>query len=102
MDTTTAVGRAMFGNMASSCAQLERDLISERTRAAMAVLKSRGVVLGAPRRIAPSTEEKIVEYSRTMSYAAIAGRLNRERVRSPGGKPWGKSTVASVVARSRG
>lgn len=42
---TTSFGRAMFGFMAV-LAQLERDLISERTKAGMAVKKAQGVQFG--------------------------------------------------------
>lgn len=99
-DTTSASGRATLRLMAVM-AELERDLISERTTAALAVLKARGVVLGAPRRIPVSTEALIVSYSKSLSLAAVADRLNREGVKSVGGKAWGKSTVASVVRRNR-
>lgn len=99
-DTTTASGRAMLRQMAV-WAEFERDLISERTIAALAVLKSQGVRLGAPRQIPAETEALIVHYSRSLSLAAIADRLNGEGVKTVGGKPWAKSTVASVVRRSR-
>ena len=45
IDTRTAMGRAFFGFMAV-IAQLESDLISERTRAGMARRKERGFKLG--------------------------------------------------------
>jgi site-specific DNA recombinase len=47
MDTTTAIGRAMFG-MIGICSELERDWGVERTTAALAALKARGVKLGTP------------------------------------------------------
>lgn len=46
IDTSTAVGQLYF-NMVATIAQFERQLISERTRAGMQVLKDRGVKLGA-------------------------------------------------------
>lgn len=47
MDTTTAMGRAFYG-FASVLAQLERDLISERTLAGLKAAKRRGRRLGRP------------------------------------------------------
>lgn len=47
-DLTTAFGRAAFG-MIATFARLEADLVSERTTAALAAAKERGVQLGSPR-----------------------------------------------------
>lgn len=47
MDSTTPMGKAMFGVMAVM-AQLERDNISMRTKAALKSKKDRGERLGAP------------------------------------------------------
>jgi site-specific DNA recombinase len=45
IDTTTATGRLVF-TLLSALSQFERDLTSERTKAALAALKARGVKLG--------------------------------------------------------
>jgi site-specific DNA recombinase len=45
IDTTTATGRLVF-TLLSALSQFERDLTSERTRAALGALKARGVKLG--------------------------------------------------------
>jgi len=52
IDTTTATGRLVF-TLLSALSQFERDLTSERTKAALAALKARGVKLG-PRRPNPT------------------------------------------------
>lgn len=49
IDTTTAAGKLMF-TMVSAFAQFERDLISDRTKAAMARLKTEGKAVGKPRK----------------------------------------------------
>ena len=49
IDTTTAVGRMIFGQLAVF-AEYERSLISERTKAGMAAAKARGVHVGRPKR----------------------------------------------------
>lgn len=48
IDTTTATGRLVF-TLLSALSQFERDLTSERTKAALGALKARGVKLGCPR-----------------------------------------------------
>jgi DNA invertase Pin-like site-specific DNA recombinase len=45
IDTTTATGRLVF-TLLSALSQFERDLTAERTKAALAALKARGVKLG--------------------------------------------------------
>ena len=47
IDTTSPIGKAILTIMAAM-AQLERDLISERTTAGMAVAKAQGAVFGKP------------------------------------------------------
>ena len=48
IDTRTAVGRMIYGQLAVF-AEYERNLISERTKAGMAAAKARGVHVGRPR-----------------------------------------------------
>jgi DNA invertase Pin-like site-specific DNA recombinase len=50
IDTTTVQGQFFFTVMAA-CAQLERDLIVERTRAGLAAARVRGRVGGRPRKV---------------------------------------------------
>src|SRR4051794_7263379 len=59
-DLTTASGEAMAGVMAVF-AQLERRLIGERTRAALAQRQAAGVRLGRPRSISPEAEDRARE-----------------------------------------
>jgi len=53
LDTTTAAGRLILG-IFGALAQFERDLIRERTTAALAAKKRRGETLGRPRAMTPS------------------------------------------------
>lgn len=50
IDTTTAMGKCMY-QIRNAFAELERNLISERTKAGMAAAKKRGVKLGRPRKL---------------------------------------------------
>jgi len=49
IDLNTAMGRAMF-TIISAFAQLERDIISERTKAGLARARAKGKRLGRPRK----------------------------------------------------
>lgn len=51
IDTTTAMGRFVY-QLRNAFSELERALISERTKAGMAAAKARGSVLGRPRKLA--------------------------------------------------
>lgn len=50
IDTTTAMGKCMY-QIRNAFAELERNLISERTKAGMAAAKKRGVKLGRPQKL---------------------------------------------------
>jgi DNA invertase Pin-like site-specific DNA recombinase len=102
IDTSTANGK-LIANLLMSLAEWERDIISERTRAALAARKSQGVRLGRPglgsmpvevrRRIARARR-------RGESYARIAARLNAEGVpTAQGGARWYPATVRKAVTR---
>ena len=49
IDLNNSMGRAMF-TIITAFAQLERDIISERTKAGLRAAKARGKVLGRPRK----------------------------------------------------
>lgn len=56
IDTTTAVGRMLFGHLAVF-AEFEREQIRERTKAGMEAARARGVHIGRPRAIPPEIAE---------------------------------------------
>lgn len=99
-DLSTPSGEAMAGVMAVF-AQLERRLISERTKAALAQRKAEGVRLGRAREIDPATEAQIVKLKgEGLSIRKIAATLSAAGVTSPGGGPWQPSTLHRVLARA--
>lgn len=57
IDTTTAVGRMVFGQLAVF-AEFEREQIRERTKAGMQAAKARGVHIGRPRKLSAAQIEK--------------------------------------------
>jgi DNA invertase Pin-like site-specific DNA recombinase len=97
VDTTTPAGRAM-AQILSVFAELERRLIGERTKAALAVKRSQGVVLGRPRTLPARVVQRIVrERQAGRTWTAIADGLNGDRVATAqGGLRWYPATVRSV------
>ncbi len=114
LDTSTPHGRfvlTLFGGLA----QMERELIAERTRSALAFKRQQGQPTSHPplgfrpngrrERMIPVPEEleavrEILErWRRGQSYRAIAAQLNAEGARTKRGGRWYHSTVAKVVQR---
>jgi DNA invertase Pin-like site-specific DNA recombinase len=97
-DLTTPSGEAMAGVMAVF-AQLERRLIGERTKAALAQRKAAGVKLGRPRIVPSAVVEQIVQARAAgFSYRAIAETLTIEDIpTAQGGARWHASTVRAIV-----
>lgn len=101
LDTSTATGKLM-AHMLSAVAEFERDIISERTRAALAVRKEEGAQLGHPSTISADVAERIVAAHRAgLSFSAIARDLDADTVPTPtGAARWHHSVIAGVVRRS--
>jgi DNA invertase Pin-like site-specific DNA recombinase len=119
MDKTDKHSKAVSGLILrerASYAEFERDLASDRTKAALAYRRARGEVYtrippfgferGAGSKLVPVPEEqRIIARMRRMrsqhlGYRAIADRLNEDGVptKLPGGK-WYPTAVSRVLAR---
>ncbi len=101
LDLTTPGGRAM-ANMLATFAELERDLISSRTKEALAARKARGLDNGRRTAIPAGVLRRIVlSRDAGASYGRIARELAREGVLSPTGlADWHESTVRRAYATS--
>ncbi len=114
LDTTTASGKMLF-RLLAVLAEFERDLISERTRSALAHKRAKGERtgqvpygrrLGADGRtlVADAGEVEVLAQIRAMgaggsSPRAIAGELTRRGVPTKrGGPAWAPSTVKRLIA----
>jgi len=98
VDTTTAMGEGM-ANMVATFAQIERRLIGERTKAALAVKKAQGVRLGRPRSLPDDVVARIVaDRAAGLTLRAIADRLNTEGVPTAlGAASWWPNTVRGIL-----
>ena len=98
-DLTTPSGEAMAGVMAVF-AQLERRLVSERTKAALAQRKAAGVRLGRERVIGREVERLAKRLRREgLTLRAIGLALVAEGHLPPSGGDWQPSTLHRVLAR---
>lgn len=98
VDTTTPQGAAM-AQVLAVFAELERRLIGERTKAALAVRKAQGVRLGRPQTL-PDKIVKRIEKARAAgaTWSAIARQLTEEGVpTAQGGRRWYPATVRYVT-----
>jgi DNA invertase Pin-like site-specific DNA recombinase len=92
----------------AALAQKERELISERTKAALAAAKERGVRLGNPALAIANREaaaardaalkDTLVELS-TKTYREIASELTNRAIPAPRGGTWNQVTVMRVLKR---
>lgn len=99
IDTSTPAGEATASMMAVF-SQLERRLISQRTREALAVKRAQGVRLGRPSALPVDVVQRCAtERKAGASFAKIAAGLNADQVpTAQGGAKWHPATVRAVLA----
>ena len=97
LDTTSANGRFMVRVLAA-VAEWESEVNGERVREGMAEARAGGKVFGFQRQVDEVTVARIVRArSRGDSFGAIAKRLDKQRVATPGGGArWYPSTVERI------
>ncbi len=112
IDTTSAAGKMVF-RMLAVFAEFERDLVSERTRAALAHKKANGEAysptpFGFRREGERLVEEEhgreavaVIRELRAagLSFRAIAGELTARGIPTAKGGRWASETVRKIVAR---
>lgn len=80
-DTSSPAGRFVMHTLAA-CAELERDLARERTKAALAAARRRGKRLGRPRKFMPVGEARaLISQGHSVSSAARELGVCRETLR---------------------
>lgn len=103
VDLTSPYGE-MVATVVSAMAQLERRLVSERTKAALAQARAEGRKLGNPS-FTPAPKRVVTRIRKLreqgLSLRQIADKLNQAGTATPqGGKHWQAGSVASVLKRS--
>lgn len=101
VDTSTVNGE-LVANIIMALAQWERRVIGQRTKDALAAVKSRGAQLGRPSGVAPETRAVIrLLRQQGRGWHAIARLLNEDQVpTAQGGARWYASTVRAVHLRA--
>ncbi len=102
VDTTNPQGAAM-AQVLAVFAELERRLIGERTKAALAVKRAQGVRLGRPPTLAADVVTRIVKSRKAgATWSAIARDLNDAAVpTAQGGRCWYPATVRYVAISAK-
>ena len=103
-EASTPQGEAMQA-MTAVFAQLEKRLVSQRTREALAAARARGVTLGRPVEVEDQVVELIVGLHRRRRWTAraIGRHLTAEGIPAPrGGTTWHPATVAGIITRAGG
>lgn len=93
IDTSTPMGRAM-AQMAGVFSELERKMIGQRTKDALAAKKAQGMELGRPSEQDADNRQRVAELrAEGLSLRAIAERMNEEGRRTARGAEFKLATV---------
>lgn len=103
INTASPMGR-MFMTLTAAFAELERNLIAERTRTALQFKKAQGVKLGGVRPTATMQDEatiaRILElHAEAKTLREVAAVLEAEGFRTQRGGKWAPATIAKILAR---
>lgn len=99
VDTTTPSGK-MVAQIMMVLAEWEREMIGDRTKAALQVARARGTKLGRPRGVDAETLRLIrILRDGGKSYAGIAKALDAESIPTAQGGTWAAATVRKLYAR---
>ncbi len=102
LDLTTPMGK-FTANVLCAAAELERDMIAQRTRDGLAAARAKGVKLGGPRLLPDAVADRIRQLrSEGATLTAIADLLNEEVSTATGKGHWFPATVRAVLNRSPG
>lgn len=100
VDTSSPTGK-LVANVMMSVAEWEREVIGERTSAAMQAAKRQGRHMGRVSALPEATGKRLLTLRHRHTLAGTAAALNKERLTTATGAPWSANTVAKVHARLR-
>jgi DNA invertase Pin-like site-specific DNA recombinase len=99
VDTTTTNGK-LIAHIMIALAQWERELIGDRTKAALVAVRARGTKLGRPSGVEPETLRLIRVLRKSgASWRTVAATLAAEGVPTAQGGTWHASTVRKLHTR---
>ncbi|NJI61140.1 recombinase family protein [Microbacterium oxydans] len=98
VDTSTPTGK-LVANVMMSVAEWEREVIGERTSAAMQAAKRQGRHMGRVSALPPSTGDRLMTLRATHTIAGTAHALNVEGLCTALGAPWSANAVAKAQKR---
>ncbi|WP_168627934.1 recombinase family protein [Cryobacterium sp. BB307] len=98
VDTSSPTGK-LVANVMMSVAEWEREVIGERTSAAMQAAKRQGKHMGRVSALPQSTGHRLMTLRTTHTIAGTANALNAEGLTTATGAPWSANTVAKVQKR---
>lgn len=97
VDTTTTNGK-LIANIMIALAQWERELIGDRTRAALEAVRARGTKVGRKSGVDIETLRTInLLRNQGLSWAKVAGALEREGIPTGQGGRWHAATVRRLA-----
>lgn len=101
LDLSTPMGK-FVAHVLSAAAELERDMIGQRTKDGLAAAKAKGIRLGRPRCLPEDVALRVAELrDGGATLAAIADQFNSEQVPTArGGKRWYPNTIRAVLNRA--
>lgn len=97
VDTSTPTGKLVASVM--SVAEWEREVIEERTSAAMQAAKRQGRDMGRVSTLSSSTGDRLLALRATHTLAATAVLLNADGLTTATGAPWSANIVAVIQKR---
>lgn len=101
IDTTTPAGRLVLTVLAA-ISEWERGIISERTKAALAVKSARGELARPDRRTDPAAIARAVQLRQGgATYDQIGQALEQEGFETPQGGQWRRGTVHYLLGKER-
>lgn len=98
IDTETITGK-LVAQILCAIGEWEREIIGQRTSAAMQVAKRNGQRFGPASALKPTTGSRLIELRRTLTLAATADVLNKEGHTTATGVRWTGDNVAKAQRR---
>ena len=98
VDTSSPTGK-LVADVMMSVAEWEREVIGERTSAAMQAAKRQGRHMGRVSALPQSTGDRLLALRATLTVAGAAAQLNAEGLTTATGAQWSANTVANVQQR---